>query len=640
MCGISLFAQFENNILSSEEIINKLNFFLKHRGPDECKKKIFKSKNFEVALGITRLSIIDIKNGSQPITDYAEKRFSIVFNGEIYNFLDLKKKLINLGVKFYTNSDTEVILQGFIFFGSSFFNELDGMFAIIIYDNFKNEIYIARDKFGKKPLYYYYNDKILIISSEVRAINKLNIIESNIDYQSYWDFLTYRYIPGNNTSYSKIKKFENGSYYKITQNFFEKTKFKDINKEFAQKKSEISIDQIHNTFSTLFSESVRKRLIGEAPIGVLLSGGIDSTAILYEASKFQNIDSYHVNFTNSDNNYSELLSASIVAKQLNSKFNSIEITDQQFLDDIINISEYSDEPLADLSIIPFNKICLLASQTKKVLLSGEGADEILGGYGLNHVKMRLLILKIINFYPKSFALIIKKILSNFTNKNLNILDDHGIKIKDWPEFKNYNITKQISDEEKNIYKNKNLLFDESERFLSQHYSNSKELDPINKILSVICQDWLRENVLMKSDKVSMHNSIEIRCPYLDHNLSKFLFSISGDKKVVLKNLNFQSKYILKNYLLNKISKEYIFKKKLGFPVPAYKMDTTSIKNFVIEMLSKKNTFYENIFDKRKILKKLETLLRSNNLIETKDKHFFWSLVTFEIWHEKQKQIII
>ena len=446
----------------------------------------------------------------------------------------MKKELENFNFKFTTNSDTEVVLYSYIKWGEKFVEKLDGMFSIIIYDKVYDELIVCRDRFGKKPLYYYKDNKQIIICSEVKAINDLknkNSLNLSLNTQAYWDYLTYRYIPGEQTSYRNIYKFDRGSVYKIQKDKISKRKYWSVN--FKETKN-LSIKSKKEKFKEIFENSVKKRLIADVPVGVILSGGLDSSAVLYAASKYQKINSYHVCFKNENENFNELRYAKKVAEHLNSNLKVIEIDDKMFLDKLSQINKYTDEPLSDLASIPLKFVSDLAAQDVKVVLSGEGADELMAGYDLYNVQKNIDRLRNLNRY-KPFSMMLKKIFRLFFSKKFYVLDKIGINHKNYANEVFKNITYQITDKEKiSLLKSKDSKYLRSERFFEQSYLKSKDLDQINQILYTISKEWLVENVLMKSDKVTMSSSIECRCPFLDKDLAEFFFEQSGREKFITK----------------------------------------------------------------------------------------------------------
>lgn len=623
MCGIAAIYNIKENKLDSLTDIKKILQNIHHRGPDQQNQISIN----QCVLGIARLSIIDLKNGNQPILD-STKRFYIVFNGEIYNYLFLKKQLKDLNYNFKTNSDTEVVLYSYIHWGEKFADKLDGMFSIIIYDKLNNELIVCRDRFGKKPLYYYKDENQIIICSEVKAISNLkkkNLIDLEINRQGYWDYLTYRYIPGKQTSYKNILKFDRGSIYKFQKDKIYKKKYWKIEFKITEN---YTLENKKKKFQKLFDDSVKKRLIADVPIGVILSGGLDSSAVLYSASKYQKINSYHVCFKNEKENFNEYKYAKKVANHLNSNLKVIEIDDNMFLDKLGQINQYTDEPISDLASIPLKFVSDLASKDVKVVLSGEGADEIMAGYDLYNVQQNIDYLKTLNRY-RNIAALFRKFFRLFFSKKFSALDKIGIDHNNYASQIYKNITYQISDKEKiNLLKFKENNFLLSERFMEKNYLKSKNLDQINQILYVISKEWLIENVLMKSDKVTMSSSVECRCPFLDKDLTEFFFGMSGKEKIYNSKGKLDQKILLKEYLDGNIPNDIINRKKLGFPVRAYNLDKKKYKDFLFDHLLSKNSFYENFFSKNEILNKAELSIKQNN---ENIKNFLWSIVIYEIW---------
>ena len=626
MCGIAGIINFNEGDYEDKSIIENILKNINHRGPD-FSDYVKINNNY---LGMARLSIIDVKNGNQPIKSNCGN-YIIIFNGEIYNYQILRNELIANGVIFKTLSDTEVLLNAFIFWGLDFFDKIEGMFACSIYNIKENKFLIFRDRLGKKPLYYLNINNKIIFSSEVSSLIKIDKYKYSIDQESYWNYLTFRYIPNHNTSVNEIKKVEPGTYIEISNqklqfgSFWKFPKFK--HNQFNIKKK----DNV-NKFGKLFSKAVKKRLISDVPIGVVLSGGLDSSAILFESSKKMKIDSYHVHFETKNKNFTELNYAKKIAKFTNSKLHTIEMSEQKFIDKLVKITDITDEPLSDLASIPFKDVCDLASQDVKVVLSGEGSDEVLAGYGLENVLVNLIRLKIAN---KSYLLstFLHYLLKKIFKKNLLFLQQLGTNINNWPSKNRFNITNQISHLEKiSLLKENSRYYQEDAGIvIDKIYEKYHDQDPINQILQVISRDWLTENVLMKSDKVSMSSSIELRCPFLDNNLIEFLFSLPSSSKINYINFKLQNKYLLKQYMKNKIPNEIIFRKKYGFPVPAYEFKDSKSKDFVFDVLNSSDNYYASVFQKNKIINLYENVIKKKIINKY---YFIWSIVIYELWYKK------
>ena len=595
---------------------------LRHRGPDESGVVRYPS----LVMGMDRLSIIDISGGSQPMRE-GSGRYSIVFNGEIYNYRELKRGLESRGFTFRTSSDTEAILLGFMERGPAVLDSLEGMFAFAIYDSLMHELFIARDRLGKKPLYYLDDGKRLIFSSEVRALLKSGLIRPRVNTQSYWDYLTFRYIPGIETSVEGVRKLPAGHYMRAARGNARISRYWEIPAASCSSASRSPVEE----FGRLFRDAVRKRLAADVPVGAVISGGIDSCAVLHEAAKAGKIRSYHVFFDEAQEEYNELEAARAMAEEMGSEFHAVKVTDEAFLDAVENLPEVTDEPLSDLASIPFKMVCDLAARDVKVVLSGEGSDEVLAGYGAHHIYKRLWLFGLIQRLGLEAAA--SKAGKGVFPARAALLDELRIPVQRWGAQTNYNITFQAGQALKAGLCSVEPCLDSS-RFIAAAYGAAEKEDPLNQTLRVISGDWLTENVLMKSDKVSMSSSIEVRCPFLDQRLVEFLFSLPGRKKVGFFGKSFASKVLLRRYLKGRVSGSVLTRKKLGFPVPAYEMKSKRYRDFVHDTLASDNAFYERVFRKERVLSLFERAVQEPGA--TRLKHLLWSFAVFEQWYRKRR----
>jgi len=420
MCGIAgiFFFAGGDRLGEVKETVAPLLGRIAHRGPDDSGEII--SPAF--GMGTTRLAIIDLSGGHQPMTA-GGGRYSICFNGEIYNFRRIRSALVEAGCAFRTESDTEVILQGYLTWGSEVLDRLEGMFAIAIYDAERHELFLARDRLGKKPLYYYRDADRLIFCSEVRAMAGLDGLGLRVDAQSYWDFLTYRYIPGTATAFERVFKIERGHFYRVSAAGMEATRYWRIPMAADEPAVPPSSGDLTRRFGDLFAAAVEKRLVADVPVGVALSGGIDSCAVLMEASKHAAIDSYHVHFPSDDEDFNELKYAELMAKRANSTLHVVEATEQAFFDQLHDMAAITDEPLADLASVPFKMVCELAAKDLKVVLSGEGADEVLAGYGVHYLSRRIDRLGRLRNLPRPALGLLRKIMETACGRPLKIFDE-------------------------------------------------------------------------------------------------------------------------------------------------------------------------------------------------------------------------
>ena len=401
MCGITGFVDYGKSITINdlEVLTNTLN----HRGPDNKNFVLEKKKNFNIGLGHTRLSIVDLSiNGNQPITSFDGNKI-IIFNGEIYNFKELKKKILekNINFKFFGNSDTEVFLEAINILGLvETLNLTSGMFAFALLDKQENNIYLCRDRFGQKPLFYSTHDNNFIFSSEIKSLNK-NLKNKKIDENALSDFFLFNYIKGHKTIYQEVKNVKPGSLLKYG------LESKKITETLWKKK--VNIFSIHSELKSekldnLLTESIKEQTDCEVPYGIFLSGGIDSSLITAIATKklSKKIKTFTISFKN--RNYSEGKFANKIAENLKTEHFEFFFDKDDMIDTIENFFELNDQPFADVSKLPLILLSRLSRNKIKIALSGDGADELFGGYN-RYIWIKRLSLFSLNkriFFKKNF----------------------------------------------------------------------------------------------------------------------------------------------------------------------------------------------------------------------------------------------
>ncbi len=613
MCGIAgIIGSFEK--ASGQEFIQKMLSVIQHRGPD--------SNGYWVhdgfAFGMQRLSIIDIKGGDQPIWDH-ETGVGIVFNGEIYNFKKLKAPLVDAGITFRTHSDTEVVLQLYLQKGIEAIHELEGMFGVCLYDPRIQKIFLVRDRLGVKPLYYYHNQDNFIFGSEIKSIIEILNPMSKLNKQSLWHYLTLRYVPGPETIWENIYKLEPGHYleYDLKDHLCKIEKYWSVN--FCSEKP-IRTRNYEKEFETLFLEAVEKRLLAsDVPVGILLSGGLDSSCVAAAAVELghKNFHTFSIGFEDGGQ-FSELGYATKMAEHIQSSHHEIVISQKQFIDFIDDFVWYTDEPLADLASIPLYFVSRLAAKHVKVVLSGEGADEILAGYNLDKFAAKLTCFKALSFLPRF-------ILNQLPFSSLKHLAKVG-----YSHFLKENathITHVFSEEEKK----KLFLFQKqksSVEYIKELYRKNSSLEPIDQLQQAYCQSWLVEDLLMKADKMSMATSLELRVPFLDHKLVEWCATLPFEYKVGSLLQGFTTKRILRSFAEKRIPKEIITRPKQGFPVPAYQWIQADLFNFVEESLLAKNL--ENFFHKSQLISLLKMVKKGDVYAA----HQAWNLIILSKWMKR------
>ena len=530
------------------------NSLMSHRGPDNCSTYSFQ----DIHLAHNRLSIIDLdSHANQPFLSF-DNNFCIVFNGEIYNYLEIKSDLLNLGYKFRTNSDTEVLINGYIEWKEELLNKLNGMFAFAILDKQKNEIFIARDRAGVKPLYYYLHNNEFIFSSEIDPIVELLDNKVSLDEESIDIYYSLGYIPSPKTIYKEIKKFPQASYSIYKNSKLEIFEYWRPTFERKMFKEEIILDEIEN----LLKDSISLRVRSDVPIGAFLSGGIDSSLIVaYMKEMGIHTNTYTIGFREKE--YDESVYAQNAANTVNANFNLMTL-DQSNFKSLNNVIGFFGEPFADASAIPTYYVSKFASKDVKVVLSGDGGDELFMGYNSNKsFKLMQMYRKVPYFLRKLFENVLEyissfenipliekfKLMKKLINDNLDsaILTDINKKIIIKQDIrKDYHQYKLIAEEWIEAYLKEKVLLDDYERIMYNDFFMQ-----------------LPDKMLAKVDRMSMAHSIEVRNPFLDYRLIEYAFSLSYKSKMP----TFESKYLLKKLSEKFYSKDFIYREKSGFVPP-------------------------------------------------------------------------
>jgi len=640
MCGIVTIVK--NKYKNSDEILKKMLLEIKHRGPDHTGKK---KENDEYAYGMTRLSIIDLKGGEQPIfTSGEDGDFSIVFNGEIYNYKDLREELIKDGYVFKTNSDTETILHLYRKYKETpkiFLNKLRGMFAFSIFDKKEDKIFVARDFFGIKPLYYFsQKNKVLAFGSEAKTLLLHPEYEKKINFSAVKNYLSYQYNPLKETFFKNIFKLSPGNFMEIKQSsgefkiqsYFDfKFKTKKELQEFAGCKN---INDIENKTFSLIEESVKYHLESDVPVGAFLSGGVDSfitTAMIRHINPKAEIHT----FTIGGEEKNEFDGARMAANFLKTNHTEIKLTREKYFKNLQKMIWYFDEPVADPAGYALYFLAQEARKKVKVVLAGEGADEFFGGYGMY---LEPIAVSPISNLPKpikkflSFA--IKNIPFNFKGKNyikrgLTPLKDKYIG--------NANIFKE--EEIKKIWKEKtDFPLEFQENFdISKIYKKAEGLSEPTKMQYIDINTWLIGDILQKGDKMSMAQSLEVRTPFLDRVVSEFAskipdnlkFKYSSDKKISGQN----TKYLLRK-VAQKLGKNQIEdRKRIGFVIPL--ADWLRKEKFWKDQLIN-STFFETFLNKNEIKKLIFNFENKNNNIykEREYSRKIFTLLVLDLWYKE------
>jgi asparagine synthase (glutamine-hydrolysing) len=589
-----------------------------HRGPDD--EGIYRSG--PVGLGHKRLKIIDLTTGRQPMSN-EDGTVWVIFNGEIYNYKGLTRDLIQRGHRFKTTSDTEVIVHAYEEFGEDCVKHLRGMFSFALWDEKQRALLLARDRAGIKPLYYCHTADSLVFASEIKAILTDPSVEAEVEAAHLDRFLTYFYMPGEDTLFKNIQKLKPGHYMKVKNGQVQIRQYWDL----AFRKTQKSFSEAVEELEELLSQTVRDHMISDVPVGVLLSGGVDSSGVLSFAveNTEKPVSTFTIGFDSGCTD--ERPYARLAANAFGARNYELTITAREFWESLPKYVWHMEEPVCEPPAVGLYFVSKLAREHVTVLLSGEGGDEAFAGYQsyrnffwLEKMKLCLGPLR----RPAG------KLLSAVASGNgparygkygplmSTPLDRYYYSHSSGPyEFFNSHYD--------SLYTREFLSTIEpsSRTALSEDYfANVKGLDVVDQMLYVDTKTWLPDDLLIKADKMTMANSLELRVPLLDHRILEFAASLPPSYK--LKNSS--TKHILKKALSKRLPQAILYRKKTGFPLPYATWLSTDLRNDVAEILLDKDTIARGYFRKAAVEQLITGSARHDYSKE------IFSLVTLELWH--------
>ena len=602
MCGI---CGFTGHIDKSDKIIKKMADVITHRGPDSegfyCDK--------DISMGFRRLSIIDLSGGDQPIYN-DDKTKVLTFNGEIYNYKELRSELISLGHKFSTNTDSEVILQGYEAWGEKVLDRLRGMFGFAIYNLKDDSLFIARDFFGIKPVHYTLVGDHFVYGSEIKSILEFPLYEKKFNAKALDTYLSFQYVLPPETFFEGVYcllpghflRYKNGKI--TTQRYFEPTFSPD---------EALTEDDAADKIEKVFEESVNAHKISDVEVGCFLSSGVDSS---YVSSYFAGQKTFTVGFDFGEK-YNETDWAKELSEKIGVEHHSKIISSDEFWANIEKVQYYMDQPLADPSCIALYFVSKLASEYVKVVLSGEGADELFGGYTIYN---EINSLKAYQKLPAG----IRKMLADI--------------VRPMPKFKGRSfIIRGANTVEKRFIGNA-FMFDKTEKQMilktglkvSEPYEYTKKLydrvsdyDDITKMQYLDINTWMVGDILLKADRMSMANSLELRVPFLDKEVFSVARTIPSRLRVNRKN----TKYAMRKAAHRHIPEEWAKKKKLGFPVPT-RVWLRDEKYYNIVKAAFNSETAKKFFNSEKLIKYLDDHYKGKEDNSRK----IWTVYIFIVWY--------
>jgi asparagine synthase (glutamine-hydrolysing) len=622
MCGICGKLEFDLAAKVAPNLLKQMADAIIHRGPDDDGYYV----KGQIGLGFRRLSIIDLSGGHQPLANEDDSIW-IVFNGEIYNYKELRALLLARGHVFKTQSDTEVIVHLYEEYGRDCLEKLRGMFAFAIWDSKKKSLFLARDRVGIKPLYYYLGEHFLSFASEMKAILVDPAVRREIDPAMIDRFLTYFYVPGPSTLLRNFFKLEPGHWLLAQDGKVQIQSYWDI--DFQPSVDHLSAETLERQVVELLDDTVQLHMISDVPVGFLLSGGVDSTAMLSLASKKTDkpISSFTIGFAH-PGVVDERPFARMAAERFASKYFEISITAQEFASFLPKYVWYMEEPVCEPASVALYYVSKLASQHVKVLISGEGGDEAFAGY---HNYMYLSCVEAMKKVFGPFRSTVSRgmelvgqmsdsrVLKKYAPLINADLDDYYLSRTSSP-FHYFNRTPSaIYTEEMSRRVDKSGSMEVTRNLVTRRSGDGA----LEKMLYVDTKTWLPDDLLIKADRMTMANSVELRVPFLDHKVLEFAARLPRNQKV----RGFQMKYLLKKALAHHVPVEILRRRKEGFPNPSASWLVHDLKDMVADILLDSRSIARGYFRRPAV----EDLIERNSR-STRYTPEIFSLVVLELWH--------
>jgi asparagine synthase (glutamine-hydrolysing) len=623
MCGITGIFAFNEKGKQHLHKINAATDSLVKRGPDG--EGIFVDNN--VAIGHRRLSIIDTTDAAaQPFTDSSGK-YTIAFNGEIFNYKQLRKQLESKGIQFRSKSDTEVLLYLYIEEREKCLEQLDGEFSFAIYNKQTEEVFIARDRFGIKPLYYYKDENYFVFASEMKALLAFDI-PKKIDAASLQMYFHLNYIPSPYSIFEDVFKLDPGNYLTVKNEEVVKRSYYTLPNliESSHLSYSTNYEDAQKQLKKLLEHSVQQRMIADVPLGTFLSGGIDSSIITAIAAQHtKHLNTFSIGYKD-EPLFDETYYAQLVAKKYNTNHTVFQLSNDDLFNHLHEVLDYIDEPFADSSALAVN---ILSMQTKKhvtVALSGDGADEIFAGYNKHAAELKARKGGLVNELIKTSHSLLKQLPKSRNSRTGNTIRklekfSEGIKLDSkerywrWAGFDPNNIFTTDTIKQNNYNERKNEIL----KNINTDY---------NSVLLTDIQLVLENDMLVKVDRMSMSRSLEVRVPFLDHKIVDFAFTLPADFKID----NNQRKKIVKDAFRDMLPGELYNRGKQGFEVPLLKWFQTDLRSIITDdLLSDTFIKEQGLFDSEGI-KKLKMQLFSKNPNDAVAK--IWALIVFQYWWKK------
>lgn len=627
MCGICGIISYKSNRPILDSTLVDMIAVMRHRGPDE--DGLF--NNGSIGLGSCRLSIIDLASGRQPIWN-EEKTIGIVFNGEIYNYRELRSYLLKKGHQFVTNSDTEVIIHLYEEFGLDSINLLNGIFAFAIWDSVKDRVVLARDRMGIKPLYYTEINNRLVFGSELKVLLAYPEVDRQIDPIALNEYLSFEYVPTPRTILAGIYRLDSGQYLIYSKSGLQIKEYYRIS--LARSESQPPVDWRDYTveLDLRMKHAIQQELVSDVPVGVLLSGGVDSSLVAAYMTECYpgTIKSFSIGFEEPSFDESEY--SRLVSRYLRTEHHELILSGKEALHLVPEVTEFLDEPFGDSSLFPTFLLSRFARQEVKVVLGGDGGDELFAGYPT------LISHKLINIYEQlvpwfARAYIAPGILNllpvSFNNISFDFKMRRFMSGRGFPlEARHQRWLGSFYDEDK-----PRLLCDwllpvlrDTYHMAYQYARENDATEYLNRLLYNDIRLYLEGDILFKVDRASMANSLEVRVPFLNRNLVDYVATMP----INLKLHGFQSKFILKKCAEKRLPRQVVYRRKKGFNMPVARWLTGELRDLLVDNLSRDIIKRQDLFNYPFI----ETLMDEHFSHRRDNRKLLWTLLIFQLWYRK------
>ncbi len=623
MCGIAGFTRFFDPTGDVSSLL-RMGERIAHRGPDAHGEYL----DDGIGLCHRRLSIIDLSTaGNQPMFS-EDGNLVIVFNGEIYNFQELRKELEQKGYQFKTKTDTEVILALYQFEGVRCLDKLFGMFAIALWDKNKQELFLARDRLGKKPLYYYFDGKKFVFGSEIKAILELESVPRQVRHDAIYDFFVYQYVPEEKSIFKNIDKLQPGHYLTINKNGIDVKQYWDVT---FKDQSVSSEEEITEGLLDVIDVCTRQRMISDVPLGAFLSGGVDSSGIVALMANNSNEPVVTCSIGFDSKKYDEVQYARKVAEQYHTTHHELTVK-ENIHDRLEHIAGFFDEPFADQSLVPTYFVSQLAKTKVTVALAGDGGDENFAGYSKysvdqveNNLRDKIPGFVRKNLFPPFVGPMQRSNVRTF-NRAATLLNAMSKSPAEGFYLTNTFMTDAMWNRLANDELKREVNGYHPSALSMQFYNAADADDHLSRVLYTDIKTYLVGDILVKVDRMSMANSLEVRAPILDHRVVEYAANIPSSLKLQKK----EKKYILKKAFGRLLTTDILYRKKMGFSVPLSHWLRNELKEIVEEKLFQPESGLSNYFKQvevKNIWLEHQQGIRDHSAT-------LWSLLMFEFWWQK------